>query len=234
MLASFYTAATGAIAQQNGMSLHANNIANVSTSGYKADEGVFSDLLYTNVHSDGNDSLKTGHGTKLGATDTVFQQGSLNDTGRSLDYALCSDKTFFAVRGTDGTVKYTRCGAFTKSVGQDGKTYLSDGSGGYVLDGSGNAIAVTDDEKKLGIGVYTFKNLDGLVKTGDNYFSATNVSGDAYRAENAEIKQACLESSSTDMASELSNVIVSERAFGFNAKVVQMSDEIMQTVNSLR
>lgn len=234
MLTSFYTAATGAIAQQNGIAVSANNISNVSTGGYKADENVFSDLLYTNIHGDGNDSLKTGHGTKLGMTNTVFTQGSLRNTGCSLDYALGDSNTFFAVKTSDGSIKYTRDGAFSKSVGTDGKAYLSDNNGGYVLDSAGNPIVVTNEKEKQNIGIYTFKNLDGLLKSGDNYYSATNVSGNAYNVKNAKLQQGYLESSTSDMATELGNVIVSERAFDFNAKIVQISDEIMQTVNSLR
>jgi len=234
MLTSFYTATAGAIAQQNGMAVSANNISNSSTTGYKADEGVFSDLLYTNVRSGESNDLKTGHGTKLGSTDTVFTQGALTNTGNNLDYALGDSNTFFAVKTSDGSIKYTRDGAFSKSVGTDGKTYLSDNNGGYVLDSAGNSIVVTNDEEKQNIGVYTFKNLDGLLKSGDNYFSATNVSGNAENAKNADLKQGYLESSTSDLATEMSNVIVSERAFGFNAKIVQISDEIMQTVNSLR
>lgn len=234
MLTSFYTASTGAIAQQNGIAVSANNISNISTNGYKADENVFSDLLYTNIHGDGNDTLKTGHGTKLGSVDTVFTHGSLKKTGRSMDYALDDSNTFFAVKTSDGSIKYTRDGSFSKSIEANGKTYLSDGNGGYVLDGNGKSIVVTNDEEKQNIGVYTFKNLDGLLKSGDNYFSATNVSGNAYIVKGAKVEQGSVESSSTDMATEMSNVIVSERAFGFNAKIVQISDEIMQTVNSLR
>lgn len=233
MLTSFYTASTGAVAQQNGISVTANNISNISTNGFKADENVFSNLLYTNIHGDGNDSLKTGHGTKLGNVDTIFTQGSLKNTGYSLDYALGDNNTFFAVKTSSG-IKYTRDGAFSLSVGTDGKNYLSDNNGGYVLDSSGNPIVVTNEEDKQSVGVYSFNNLDGLVKSGDNYFSATNASGNAYSVKDAKLQQGCLESSTSDMATEMSNLIVSERAFDFNAKVIQMSDEIMQTVNSLR
>ena len=234
MLTSFYTAAVGAIAQQNGIDVSANNISNISTNGYKADENVFADLLHTNIHADGNDNLKTGHGTKLGAVDTVFTQGSLQNTGRSLDYALGDANTFFAIRTSDGSIRYTRNGAFSKSMEANGKTYLSDNNGGYVLDAAGKPVVITNEEEKQNIGVYSFGNLDGLLKSGDNYYRATNVSGNAHNVKNANIKQGCLESSSADMATEMSNIITSERAFDFNAKVVQISDEIMQTVNNLR
>jgi flagellar basal-body rod protein FlgG len=236
MLTSFYTASVGAISTQKGIAVTANNIANVSTDGYKADKPSFSDLLYTNVRGSHTDdsALKVGHGAKLNKTDTVFTQGGLTHTGNDLDYALCDNNTFFAVKAEDGSTKYTRCGSFQKSLRSDGKFYLADSNGNLVLGASGQTIPVTDEEKEQDMGIFTFKNLDGLIKSGDNYFSSTNSSGAAETAQNAKVKQRYVESSSANLSDEMSDAIISQRAFDFNAKMIQMSDEIMQTVNSLR
>lgn len=236
MLTSFYTASVGAISQQKGLDVTANNIANASTGGFKADKASFSDLLYTNVREpESTDSnLKVGHGAKVGKTDTLFTPGSIQQTDKSLDYALTDNNTFFAVKTTDGSVKYTRNGSFQMSKATDGKFYLADDKGSLVLDSHGQTITVKDEDDKQNVGVYTFKNLDGLSKAGDSYFNATAVSGEASVAQNAKVKQKYVEGSSVDMADEMSNVITSQRAFEFNAKIVQISDELMQTLNSMR
>ena len=234
MISSFYTAATGTINLQNGFDVTANNIANVSTNGYKASKPTFADLMYTNIHApQGSDSdLKSGHGTKLQKTDTVFVEGGLNNTQRSLDYAITDPRNFFAVE-TNGQIKFTRDGSFHLSVENDGK-YLVTSDGGYVLDGQGNRIKVNNENETQNIGVFTFGNTDGLVRDGNNYFTANDRTGLANPVPNAEIKKGYLESSSVNIADEMVSVIELQKAFQFNSKIVQVSDEIMQTVNALR
>lgn len=232
MINSFYTASSGVIWLQKGLDVTANNIANEATTGYKADKASFSDLLTSNVYANGiNDKMKMGNGVKLQKTDTVFTNGSLNSTGRTLDYALQSDG-FFAVQTADG-VRYTRDGSFILSQ-NNGNYYLATSSGDPVLNPNGQPIVVSDDQQNMDIGVYTFQNKDGLEKQGNNYFAATSNSGTASVIENPSLRQGMLENSSVDLADEMTNVITSQRAFQMNTKIVQMSDEIMQTINSLR
>lgn len=233
MNTSFYTAAVGTVAQERGLEVTANNVANLSTDGYKPDEASFADLVYTNIHGGGAGG-KTGHGNALWKTDTVFTPGVLRQTGRKQDYALPSDNAFFAVKGADGTVRYTRSGGFLLSEQTDGSFLLCDGNGAQVLDGAGEPITVRDGEEKQNVGVFSFRNRDGLRKTGGNDFAATDVSGPAVPVQGAEVKQGYLEGSATDLTDEVSNLIMSQRAFEFNAKMVKISDEIMQTMNNLR
>lgn len=233
MNTSFYTAAVGAVSQQRGLDVTANNIANLSTAGYKPDKASFADLVYTNVR--GSDpGLKTGHGDALWKTDTVFTPGGLNRTGRMQDYALTSDNAFFAVQDLDGTVRYTRSGSFQLSRQDDGSFLLCDLNGGKVLDPEGRTITVQDGDAKQNVGIFSFRNRDGLVKVGGNDYEATAVSGPTAPAENAEAKQGYLEDSSVSFADEIADVMSSQRAFEFDSKVVKMSDEIMQTLNNLR
>lgn len=234
MISSFYTAATGTIQLQKGVDVVANNIANVATTGYKPSESTFSDLIYTNLHAapQTNTDLKSGHGTKLSKTDTLFTQGNFDHTERTLDYALTQPDQFFAV-DVNGKVKYTRNGNFHVSV-QQGGNYLVDSDGGYVLSSNGQPITVQDAAEKAPVGVFSFQNCDGLVREGSTYFTASDRSGQAAVVTNPEIKQGYLENSSVNLSDEMVSVIELQRAFQMNSKIVQMSDEIMQTVNGLR
>ena len=217
------------------MGVTANNIANASTAGYKPDQSTFADLVYTTVNgAPGPNNLVVGQGEKLNKTDTVFTQGAVQETGRAQDYALLDRNTFFAVQSANGAVRYTRDGSFQLSEQPNGNFYLATAAGDLVLDANGQPIAVTDDQAQQNVGVYTFSNLDGLVKNGENTYLATNRSGAATVVQGAKVQQKALEGSAVDMAGELSELITTNRAFSFNAKVVQMADSIMQTVNSLR
>ncbi|XOQ43515.1 MAG: Flagellar basal body protein [Clostridium sp.] len=234
MMISFYTAAAGAVAEQQKLGVTSNNIANVSTQGYKPDQVSFADLVYTGVHGPQTEnSLKVGHGSKLDKTDTVFTQGSIQKTNRPLDYALPEENAFFAIRCTDGTVRYTRNGGFQLSENTDGGFFLTDSHGGIVLDAQGNAISVQNENDPHDVGVYTFANCDGLRKTGENYFEATDASGQALPSDIKAI-QGSLEESTVDLADEITALISAQKAFAFNAKVLQISDNTTQTVNNLR
>lgn len=234
MISSFYTASTGAIQLQKGVDVTANNIANISTAGYKASTPSFADLIYTNINApaEANTDLKSGHGTKLNKTDTLFIQGSFQHTERSLDFALTKPNEFFAVN-KNGEVQYTRNGNFHVSVEAD-QNYLVSSDNSYVLDANGNRVTVPAEGQQANLGVFTFDNCDGLIREGDTCFIETPASGAAKAAENAEIKQGWLEDSTVNVADEMISVMSLQRTFQMNSKIVQLSDEIMQTVNSLR
>lgn len=234
MMTSFYTAAAGAIAQQQKMDVTSNNIANASTQGYKPDEVSFADLIYTGVHGpETENSLKVGHGSRVDQTDTIFTQGSVGRTNRPLDYALPAENAFFAVRCTDGTVRFTRNGSFQLSKNSDGGFFLSDSHGGLVLDQSGNAISVKDEDEKQSVGVYSFRNCDGLKKSGDNYLEETAASGLALDS-GVQAIQGSIEDSAVNLTDEMTALINSQKAFSFNANILSISDNTTQTVNSLR
>lgn len=233
MNTSFYTAAVGALSQERGLEITANNVANLSTDGYKPDQASFADLVYTSVRNAGT-KPEVGHGDALWKTDTVFSAGGLKRTDRKQDYALVSDNAFFAVQRGDGSIRYTRNGGFRLSEQADGSFLLCDSNGNRVLDGAGSPIPVKDADAKQPVGVFSFQNMGGLVKSGGNDFTATDISGSAVPVKDAEVKQGYLENSATDLADEMSNMISTQRAFEFNSKMVKISDEIMQTLNNLR
>lgn len=235
MLTSFYTASTGTIQIQKGMDVVANNIANVSTTGFKPSETNFSDLVYTAMQGTGQ-NMKLGHGAKLAKTDVVFSNGGINQTGRNLDFAVFDRTGFFGIITPEG-MKYTKNGNFFLSEGEDGAFYLASELGGFVADAQGNPIAINPDTletQTLAVGVFTFENLDGLMRDGDSAFLATPNSGNAVAVPDAEVQQGFLEGSAVDMAQEMSSVIQLQRAFQLNTRIVQMADEVMQTVNSMR
>lgn len=233
LFTSLYTASAGAIAQQQGLDVTANNAANVSTQGFRPDRASFSDLVHTGVRA-GEDAPKTGSGEKLAGTETLYAPaGGLRQTGRKLDYALTDGRQFFAVRTADG-IRYTRSGSFAASAATNGRFYLTDAQGGLVLDRQGRTIEVTDEHPARAPGAFTFRNLDGLRKTGDNYFAPTALSGAAAAAPDAGLRQGYLEDSGVDLADVMADLIQQERAFQLNTRMVQMSDEVAQTVDNLR
>lgn len=234
MIQSFYTAATGTIQVQKGMDVTSNNIANISTTGFQAQRGAFADLVYTGMHSaEGTEAeAVTGHGTKLAKTDTIFASSALNNTSRPQDYALPQANQFFAIRNGD-TIRYTRNGNFHLSV-QGETDYLVASDGGYVLGANGQPIQVENEKDPAAVGVFTFANCDGLLREAGTYFVETPLSGRASTVQNAEVRQGYLENSSVSLPDEMSSILETQRAFQFNSKIVQISDEIMQTVNGLR
>lgn len=237
MNTSFYTAAVGTIQTMKGMDVLANNVSNISTVGYKTSTSTFSDLLYSNMKGE-SDNLKVGHGAKIDKTDTLFDVGNVVPTGRDLDFAITEKNAFFAVMGDNGNIEYTRNGVFSLSENEDGNFYLSTSAGRNVLDANGNPIAVTSDnigDLTQKIGIYGFQNVDGLLKSADGCFTSNPTSGDAVSINSQDILfSGRLEESSVNMAEQMTDVIVAQRAFQFNSRMVQISDEIEQTINNLR
>lgn len=235
MTVGFHTASTGMYWAQKAMDVTANNIANLSTDGYRADNPSFADLLRTNVREQSvSPDLEVGHGSKLGKTDTLFEDSGLTQTGLPQDYAMTDSRDFFAVRTSDGRTVYTQDGRFSLSHRGDGRFYLADSGGNLVLDANGQTIPVADSKAKQAVGVFTFRNLDGLVKDGESCYDPTNRSGAALSVPNADVRQGFLVSSGSDFSAEISNAILQQRAYDLDAKMVTMTDEVMQTVNTLR
>jgi flagellar basal-body rod protein FlgG len=235
MINSFYTAAAGLTEMQKGFDVTANNISNVSSSGYKASKATFADLIYTNIKdaSGANTDLKSGHGIKLDKTDIEMSQGDMQQTDRPLDYAILNPNGFFAVQ-KDGRVEYTKNGNFHLTVAQGG-SYLTTSDGGIVLDSQGQPVMVaSENDTPADIGVYTFANSGALERIGNCAFLPTDASGAATAAVNPELKKGWLEGSNVSITDEMASVISLQRAFQMNSKIVQMSDEITQTINSLR
>ena len=146
MIQGFYSAAVGAQQQMRSMDVHANNIANVNTYGYKAQTPAFQALMYGMLDGADGSQLPKGSGSRLALTGSDFSAGPLEQTGRQLDYAIVGDGFFALYDPASGEVSFTRDGSFTLSPLQveqqsdDGEEsvvetryYLSDGDGRQVL-----------------------------------------------------------------------------------------------------
>lgn len=243
---SFYTAAVGAAQQQLRLNVHANNIANVNTYGFRAERPTFSALMtgpITGIEGD----LPRGVGSRMETAPTDFAGTSVTGTDRWLDYAIDGDGFFAVYDPVTGMYSYTRDGSFTMServtnvqtgdgAGQDVSTYyLSDGLGRFVLGQDGRPIEVTDpfSDELLPVGVFDFINKDGMLHMSENTVIPVDKNGDLRRGT-GKLINGYLETSNTDLAYELAKVIESQRSFSYMLRMVQTSDEIEQTVNNLR
>ena len=259
---SLSIAATGMLAQQLNVDVIANNISNMSTTGFKRQRAEFQDLLYQNLRRVGSQSSDTGtivpSGIQLGvgvkptAVYRITEQGSMTITDNSLDLAI-NGKGYFAVDLPTGETGYTRAGSF--QVNANGDLVTADGytvqpginipgdattitvnvNGEIVVTQDGQVAAQTAGQIQLA----TFPNDAGLEAIGSNLLLETAASGNAVVATPGApgfgtIEQGALETSNVDVVSEMTNLITAQRAYEMNSRVIQASDEMMQSVSQLR
>ncbi len=245
---AFYTGVSGMIAYQNNLNSISNNMANISTTGYKKTTNQFVDLLYSRIDTNVEGDHLVGHGVKTDYNDLLFSQGTLNFTGNVTDFAIVGEG-FFSLEQPDGSVAYTRDGSFTLSVEGD-TPYLTDNSGRYILDGSGERIELefkpgTNEvdlaEAKERIGISTFSNPFGLTPVGNNAYVVSDNSGEPLTGSleaggigQNEIIESALEFSNVDMADEMVNMMLTQKGFTLSSKIVQTADQMQEIINTLR
>ena len=240
MLQAFYGAAVGAQQQMDRMDVHGNNIANVNTYGYKAEKPAFGVLMNTMVNGVDGAQLPKGSGAAMVSTATDFRQSDLEETGRDQDYAIIGDGFFALYDPSTQEISYTRDGSFTISSFQetndDGAPetvwYLSDGEGRQVLDTSGYPIVVTDPTAEQPVGAFLIQYEDGLQHADSQRFLTGDKNG-AIWISTAEVRRGVLESSNTDLATELGKVIETQRAYSYALRMVTTADEVETTINNL-
>lgn len=240
MYSSFYTAALGAKGQQTKMDVIANNLANVNTNGYKSKNAVFSDLVYTNLNASQNAQtrLKAGNGIKVGQVNTNFSPAGFMETSSRNDFAIIGDGFFMLQDPTTNEITYTRDGSFSLSL-RGNEFYLATANGKLVLDENRQPIIMSDAGKDINgnvpnIGIYQFANKNGMLSVGDNEFRAVEKNGQPTLATNITLQQSALEASGVDVGTEMARVIESQRAYSYALKMVETSDEVTATINSLR
>jgi flagellar basal-body rod protein FlgG len=240
MIRGFYSARTGLVAHQERMNTIANNMANVSTTGFKPMRTAFKDLIYQNINRPEAESpANVGHGVKMNKNDILIQVGAPTPTGRELDFCIIEENAFFAVETPTGEIRYTRNGNFSLA-NVDDTYYLVGANGDRVLNADEEAFEVEMDENGQytinaeDLAVYSFPNPLGLWSLEGTTFSPTPESGDGELIENPQIMSGYLENSAVEIAYELTNMIEANRAFSFNARMVQTADEVEQVINSLR
>ena len=261
MIRSLWTAATGMEAQQLNIDTIANNLANVNTAGFKRSRADFEDLLYQTVKAAGVSStsntmeptgIQVGLGVKTAAVVKNFAQGNFKETGNPLDMAIAGNG-FFQITMPDGTIAYTRDGAF--KIDDNGRIVTSEG---YPLSPE---IAIPSDTVSINIGndgtvsvleagqttpsqigqiqLANFINPAGLKSLGHNLYQETASSGNATNDNPGSnglgtIEQGILEMSNVSVVQEMVEMIAGHRDYETNAKAIQTSDEMLQTANNLK
>lgn len=254
--------ATGMLAQQTHVDVISNNIANMTTNGYKRQRVDFQDLMYQNIDTPGTISsdsgtvlpagLQIGLGVRVGSVYRIHEQGAFESTENALDLAISGDG-FFQISLPSGETAYTRSGSLQTNA--DGEIVNTDG---YALEPS---IVIPDDATDIEVNasgeVYatingqtssvnlgqiqlaTFVNPAGLEATGNNLFLETDASGSPVTGNPdtdnfGSIEQGLLENSNVNVVEEITNLISAQRAYEMNSNVITTSDEMLSTLTQLR
>lgn len=261
MIRALYTAATGMNAQQMNLDNIANNLANSSTTGFQERRMQFTDLLYQNEVMPGAAAtqqttvaagLQVGLGVRPGSAEIIQTQGEIQTTGNPLDLAI-QGAGFFQVELPNGQLGYTRAGSFHLDaqgniVTPDGNalqptitippnaTNISIGSDGTVT----ASIPGQAQASILGIiQLATFPNAGGLNSIGNNIYLPTTASGDAIVGTPGgadglgTLQQNSLEQSNVSVVEQFVDMIVAQRSYEANSRVVKAADEMMQQLNQL-
>jgi flagellar basal-body rod protein FlgG len=260
MMRSLWIAKTGMEAQQTQLDTISNNLANVSTNGYKKSHAVFEDLMYQNLRQAGASStdqtslptgLQVGLGARAVATSRSFAQGSLQQSGNTLDVAV-NGGGFFQVQMPDGTTGYTRDGSFqTNAAGllvtnngytvQPGITIPVNAQS--VTIGSDGTISVllpaqTAPQTVGKLQLANFINPAGLDPKGQNVYTETAASGTPNVGTPGQnglgsVQQGFVETSNVNVVEELVGMIQTQRAYELNSKAIQTSDQMLQKLAQL-
>jgi flagellar basal-body rod protein FlgG len=242
MLEGLYAAAAGMAAQQEQLDSIGNDLANLSTDGYKSERVAFSDLLYNKVDIAGTEST-TGDGATAHVLGRNETQGSVHETGDPLNMAIEGDG-YFQVTRANGKVVLTRDGAF----GVDASGTITTAEGGRLdpsiklpagVSPSQVRIAsdgtVTAGERKLGqIKLVTVASPDHLLADGSNGLTPTAASGPVHAASKASIHSGAVEGSNVDVARDMAMMVTTQRAFQMNSTAIQTDSQMMTIANELR
>jgi flagellar basal-body rod protein FlgG len=261
MIRALNTAATGMVAQQLNLDNIANNLSNSSTSGFRRRRVQFQDLLYQSTVMPGAaatqnttvaSGLQVGLGTKPSASEVIHVQGEFTSTGNPLDLAI-QGPGFFQVQLPDGETAYTRAGMF--HLDNQGNMVTADGNtlnpavtippnATNITIGSDGTVSVTQpgqtQAQQVGsIQLANFQNPGGLNSVGGNLYLATTASGDPIVGTPGgsdglgSLQQGTLEQSNVDVVQEFIQMILAQRSYEANSRVVTAADQMLQQLNSL-
>jgi flagellar basal-body rod protein FlgG len=260
MLRALYTASTGMNAQQLNIDTIAHNLANINTAGFKQRRAQFQDLLYQNLRSAGSAStantdiptgLQVGLGTRPVATEVMFTQGDFSATNNPLDVVI-QGNGFFQILQPNGQLAYTRNGSF--QLNKDGNLVTSEGdllqpqitipvdqiSVNIGSDGTVSVLQAgqTDAQKVGQIQLALFPNPAGLNNIGKSLFMPTSSSGQPITGIAGEnglgtLQSGYTEQSNVSVVEEMVNMIISQRAYEANSKVITTADQMFSQANNL-
>ena len=261
MLQAMLSSVASVKAQQTKINVIGNNLANVNTTGFKKARAEFQDLLYQTVNLAGTASssstsipsgIQMGHGAKLQSLQRQYSTGNLRQTSNRFDMAIEGDG-FFKVTQPDGTLAYTRDGGFTTD--QNGALV---NAAGYMLEPQitipSDALSVTiapdgtvsvtqpgqTQPQQVGqITLSHFVNPSGMNQLGRNLMQPTLASGDAIDGVPGTdgmgtVNQGFLEVSNVDVAEEMVNMIIGQRAYEANSKTIRTVDDMLSLLNGLK
>ncbi|MGL4563013.1 MAG: flagellar basal-body rod protein FlgG [Brevinema sp.] len=263
MMRSLWTSASGMIGQQFHIDTISNNLANINTTGFKKTRAEFEDLLYQTERLAGTPSsevtqhpigIQTGLGVKVSGTQKFYTQGSLQQTGNVLDIAI-EEEGFFSIQMPDGSTAYTRDGSLKIDSNRELVT-----SQGYrfipritlpenfditslTITPSGEVtvkIAGENDPTSIGnITTHRFINPAGLTNIGENLVKASPASGQAVEGTPSQggfgaLRQSFLEMSNVSAITEMVDMIVAQRAYEFNSRAIQTSDNMLGSAVALK
>ncbi|GAB3421950.1 flagellar basal-body rod protein FlgG [Massilia agilis] len=260
MIRSLFIAKTGLEAQQTNLDVITNNLANVSTNGFKRSRAVFEDLLYQNIRQPGAQSsqqttlpsgLQIGTGVRNVATERIFTQGNPQATGNSKD-VMINGSGFFQVLLPDGSTAYTRDGSFQMDANGQLVT-----SSGYTIQPT---ITIPANAQEMTVGrdgvvsvklpgsaapiqvgtlmVTSFVNPAGLEAKGENLYVETGASGSPNTNTPGTngagvLMQGYVETSNVNVVEEMVNMIQTQRAYEINSKAINTSDQMLQRLSQL-
>jgi flagellar basal-body rod protein FlgG len=261
MIRALYSAASGMAAQQMNVDNIAHNLANANTVGFKSRRAQFQDLMYQSVIQPGSASgqqtvvptgLQLGLGTRASSNEIVFTQGAFSQTDNPLDLVI-QGKGFFQVRRPSGELAYTRAGTF--HLDRDGNMVTSDGNplepaitlpadAQVISIGADGTVSYTQPNQTAAqqagqIQLANFPNPAGLNSLGGNLYSPTDASGDPTvgvpggQEGMGTVMQGYVEQSNVSVVEEFINLIVAQRGYEANSKVVQAADQMYQQINNL-
>ncbi len=256
---ALWVAKTGLDAQQTNMAVISNNLANVNTTGFKKSRAVFEDLLYQNVSQVGAatsqntqapSGLELGTGVSLVATEKVYTQGNLNNTGNALDVAI-NGGGFFQVLMPDGSLAYTRDGSFqTSATGQlvtaqgfpvQPAITIPQGAQSVTIASDGTVqVQLANQNAPSTVGTMqlaTFINPAGLQPNGQNLLVESAASGTAQTGSPGAnglgaLQQGFTESSNVNVVEEMVNMIETQRAYEMNTKAIETNDQMLQYLDT--
>ena len=259
MLRALQTASTGMEAQQMNLNTIANNLANVNTTGFKKNKIEFQDMLYQKKRAVGAEEgagnlvpagVEVGNGARVASTAKIYSQGQVTQTGEKMDVAIQGDG-FFEVQRPDGTTAYTRDGGF--KLASDGRVVTNDGlpvlSGFQPIPVDAQSVTISNNgqvtvqtpggSQTFQVQLVRFNNPAGLRSTGNNLLEETPASGTPTLGNPAEagfgsLLQNYLETSNVNVAEEMVNMILAQRAYEVNSKAIQSSDQMMEQTNNLK
>jgi len=260
MIRALWTSASGLLSQRAAVDAISNNVANISTNGFKRNLPQFQDLFYQQANVLGEfepdtlsrTGISIGTGVRVSSTQKMFTQGRLEQTNNPLDIAI-EGEGFFRALLPDGTLAYTRDGSFLidesgrlmtpQGYRLDSDVKIPEGATDITVYPDGRVSAALSDTGELqeigSITIFKVKNPNGLLANGENLFISTSATGEATENIPGEsgigrLVQGFLEGSNVELAEEMTQLVIAQRAYEVNSRALKVADEMLTIATNIR